>query len=681
MKMKVLFLISGLAALGMFLSLSTVSYVLIAAGLAALILIIARNVNRPTTGSLRTMRLISVILTLQLAVVGYKNFYTTWVLSSRLQSLAESWGTSVPVLLQAAGGIGCLLSLYALNVMSCWAVTLVLRVFKKVLPEPRKREIIANLKRNWFFPISAVGFFAVNATVNSGYENGMQIGFLAALIIASQIPSMKTWARKKPTALQIISLATAVGVCTGEYQWSCIYWNLPQLAYLFHQEIPIPKAILIILNGICAAAAVWFVFLSVLAFWEKVSDSFRRLGVFQGINGMEWAVYGLLLAASLGMMIFAFSKTNAFYGAKWDYDIIYTSDSTSLVKENAYLVLTNTENDLRQPLFALFAAPFAGIPYLISALCGAPSGLQAMLMNGVQVMMLYMANLMLTRMLKLRRPERICFMAVLACTYTQLLFTLMMEQYIVAYFWLVFCVYQVVEKGHPDRIALWGAGGTLLTSMVFLPFMSGKSPVKNFRAWFADTVKYGLEFIMLLLVFCRFDVIYNLVWRVEFLQQFVGENITVMDKLSQYTVFIRNCFLAPSARIIPNIDHHISWQLSAADGIHLTGVLLLLSAVLSLILNYRKKSAWLAAGWIGFSVVIHVFFGWGIAENGLILYSLYFGWAYFVLLFQLLQKIEEKTKTHFLIPVVSFCAAVYLLAVNIPAVAEMMRFAMTYYPV
>ena len=45
----------------------------------------------------------------------------------------------------------------------------------------------------------------------------------------------------------------------------------------------------------------------------------------------------------------------------------------------AYLSLTYVENDLRQPLFAIFAAPFAGVPYLLTQLFGASPTVLAVL--------------------------------------------------------------------------------------------------------------------------------------------------------------------------------------------------------------------------------------------------------------------------------------------------------------
>ena len=73
--------------------------------------------------------------------------------------------------------------------------------------------------------------------------------------------------------------------------------------------------------------------------------------------------------------------------------------------------------------------------------------------------------------------------------------------------------------------------------------------------------------------------------------------------------------------------------------------------------------------------------GWGTKENGLILYALYFGWAFLVLLFQLIEKVESKLNLKFLVPVVTIVVVVVLLVVNIPAIIEMVNFAITYYPV
>ena len=211
--------------------------------------------------------------------------------------------------------------------------------------------------------------------------------------------------------------------------------------------------------------------------------------------------------------------------------------------------------------------------------------------------------------------------------------------------------------------------------------MSNKSPIKDFKAWVLDMVKYGAEFVALVLVFCRFDVIFSLMSKVTQLSGYTGKAITFADKIYQYTDFICNCFVAPNASMSTTAADRISWQLNTASGINFVGVLILALAVFSAIWNRNKKSSLLAAGWVGFSVILLLGLGWGTKENGLILYALYFGWAFLVLLFQLVEKIENKLNVRFLVPVFTACAVVTLLIINVPAIMEMVSFAITYYPV
>jgi len=220
----------------------------------------------------------------------------------------------------------------------------------------------------------------------------------------------------------------------------------------------------------------------------------------------------------------------------------------------------------------------------------------------------------------------------------------------------------------------------LLTSMVMLPFMSSENPVRNTRAWLADVIKLGLEFVLLLLVCCRFDVIFNALFLISSYGGFSGEKVLFADKLYQYIAFISSCFIAPDAGVVATADY-VSWQLRAVNSINCTGVILMVLAVISAIWNRDQKSSLLATGWAVFSAVILLGLGWGTHENGLILYALYFGWAFLVLLYQLVEKIERKLNFTFLLPVLTVVTAAIMLVVNIPAIIEMVDFAIAYYPI
>jgi hypothetical protein len=85
--------------------------------------------------------------------------------------------------------------------------------------------------------------------------------------------------------------------------------------------------------------------------------------------------------------------------------------------------------------------------------------------------------------------------------------------------------------------------------------------------------------------------------------------------------------------------------------------------------------------WCAFSAILLVGLGWGTAENGLILYGLYFSWAFYVLLRQaLVWPLEQAKLTRWQTGLDAVLAAV-LLVLNVPGMAALLRFAVSNYPV
>ncbi len=671
-------LCSFLAAMCLFFSPTLVSLVFIIVVFIAIMVAASLGLPKIPLISNRFLKSIGILLALSIAFIGYNKFQATWFPSSKVAALANALHLSAQSFLSIIGLLGCLIGFYSMYTISC---QLFLWVYK-LLPEKRKVVIITNLKKNWFFPISAVAFYCLNLTMSFGYIIGILIAFITAVIFFSQIPPIFPYAKENHLGLNVISMLTGVGICLRGS--SNFYAHLKASSFmqkiLSMFSISFDFDVTRFISISVAVFSIAFVYFFTLILWKKIIRIFSETGVFSNIKTVEWIIYGILLITSIGMMAVSFFRTQVFYGTAYPYDIIYTSDSPSLVKGNAYLALTHPENDLRQPLFAVFAAPFTAVPYLIGVVTGANATVRAILLNGVQVIMLYTANFILTRMMRLNSKKRVCFMLIASCTYTQMLFILMMEQYIVAYFWLILCVYLICEKRQYDRIALWGAGGTLLTSLILLPFMSEESPVKNIKGWLIDMVRHMLGFVALMLMFCRFDVIINFNSKIYSLSGFAGMNLTIMNKLHQYTEYIRYCFVAPNAGVNTMSFGHISWQLYTATNINTLGILIMFLVIISAIVNRDKKCSLLAIGWVVFSIIVLVFLGWGTKENGLILYALYFGWAFLVLLFQLIEKIESKLNTNFVLPA-SICFAAMLAYINIPAIMEMLNFAITYYPV
>lgn len=674
-------LFSTAAALCLFLSPTIHSLIFVIIVFISAMIVVSLGLIKRSLVSSRFLQGVSIALALLIAFKGYDKFKVTWSPSSKVAVIVNALHLSSATLLSILGLIGCVVGLYAMFTLSYQTISLVHKFTIRLLPEKRKDVIIANLKENWFLPISALAFFYLYITTTPGYSIGILIAFVAAVIFFSQVSPVMKLAKKTHISLNVISILTGLGVCWRGQAPLHAYLNASPSIQNLQSQLSVSFDIAWFVSVFAAIIALFFVYFCVLIVWRETIKIFSETGIFNGIKMSEWIIYGTVLIISLSIMIVSFLRTQVFYGTSIPYNIIYTSDSSLLATNNAYINLTHPENDLRQPLFAVFAAPFTAIPYLLGKLAGANASIHAILTNSVQVIMLFVANFILTRIMKLNSIKQICFMLLTSCSYTQMLFTLMMEQFVVAYFWLILCIYIISEKRQYHRIVLWGASGTLLTSMILLPFMSEKSPINNFKEWFIDVFKYGLEFIALMLMFCRFDVFFNLRSKINSLRSFTGINLTLMDKLYQYTEFVRYCFLKPNAGVNTTKYSHISWQLNIATCTNSLGIIILVLALISAILNRDKKSSQLAAGWICFSIIILVLLGWGTRENGLVLYALYFGWALLVLLFQLIEKIESKLNVNFILPVISVCVAAKLIGINIPAIMEMLNFAIVNYPV
>lgn len=594
-----------------------------------------------------------------------------------LFSSRGSYGTIAGLLLCAAG-------FYAMYVLSLWLLTQAQALMKEQLPVQEKDAILSNIKKNWYFPISAMGLYCLNLRLNLGILIAAPISFLAAVIIASQVPSLLGWARKNSLRLRVVSLLTAAGVCWGQQAAFCRGWVLSPKTMAIKEAFPIFLDLINLLSILAAVVGMLFVYICVLAFWKKMVSIFSEISLFSGITKAEWVIFGLLIVFSLGMMAVCFAQSRAFYETELSSGVIggalYTSDSSLLVQDGAFVTLTNPENDIRQPLFAAFAAPFVGIPYLLAGLLGNSTTVQAILMQGVQILLLFAAHLMLAKMMKLDSIKRICFMLLMSCTYTQLLFTVMMEQYIIAYFWMMFTMYLISERHAAAPFALCGAGGTLITSMLLLPFTASQSPLQSFQSWFREMEQRCFEFAALMLVLFRFDVIFNITSKLSFYMVLSGGELTWMDKLRQYTAFLHDWMAAPNAEeIITSIGEH-TWQLNQPEAIHLVGIVILLLAIVSTLWNRDKKSSQFAFTWVGMSAAVLLLLGWGTTENGLILYSLYFGWAFLTLLFQLVEKVEQRLHIRFLVPAISLCGSAALAAINIPAFWDMVQFVIRCYP-
>ena len=97
--------------------------------------------------------------------------------------------------------------------------------------------------------------------------------------------------------------------------------------------------------------------------------------------------------------------------------------------------------------------------------------------------------------------------------------------------------------------------------------------------------------------------------------------------------------------------------------------------------NKNDKFSIISFIWIVFSYLIIGVIGWGTAENGTILYSLYFGWPYLVLIYKFLEYVCNKFKQKNLLTIITIILILVLLVINFNGGKELIDFALTCYKI
>ena len=331
---------------------------------------------------------------------------------------------------------------------------------------------VNNLKHNLYFVLCGLVLLTSQTPITKTNIVALIISLIALLIIASLVSPSELLkpVKKASLSIKIFSCLTALGVSiqTDFFLVEKIYrFGKILVPYLLYVRIA------------AAFASFIFAYVCVIYFWDKFIALIKSRKLFNGLTRGEVIFYCVIFAASIYFCTNIFMRSNAFYASGHLFDIIYYSDSDSILVDNCFMRIFHTENDIRQPLFAIFAIPFMGVPYLLSRvaaiLFGQENFFRALFMNYVQIAMLLAGVIMLTKTMRLKSLYRGIFASLFCCSYIYLLFILMIEQYIIAFFWLSFAVYIACEKdvSESDSLALYGAGATLTTSFVITPFYVG----------------------------------------------------------------------------------------------------------------------------------------------------------------------------------------------------------------
>lgn len=553
-------------------------------------------------------------------------------------------------------------------------------LLNNLFPEKNIAKIKRNLSQNFLLPISGFFYFVMHLNFNlndinvNGQITSLALIFLMLMLISSQSESLVTLISKSNNYIKIFALLSSFGII-----------NIARLDFraklvsLF-SNFDISK--IRILTFFISLLSFVFIFLCLIYLYTYLLRIIVDNNLFGNVNRIECFVYAALLILVYLYITIVFYKTDAFYSPKYRYDAIFTSDSGYISSSNSYMNLLNVENDLRQPLFAVFAAPFTSIAYFAGYIFRLSYPKVALLTNFVQNLILFISTFLLAQTMNLKGIKRISFILFFYSTFTYLLFTLLMEQYVFAFFWLVLTIFLFSKEKFSykeSKLAFIGASGTLLTNIAILPItllsenINFEQLKKKFRNHYKIYVLFLILFLLSIILFFRLDVLLNISKKTEFLSQFTGKELDTQHKIFQYFMFLRNIFITPE--LVPNLVKQ-----SEVTNINSIGLLVFFISIASVLINFRKKHIKISAYWMLFSIGILVILGWGTQENGLVLYSLYFGWPYFILVYDFIWAVSKKIKKENYFPYFMIFLIITLLIINIPSMINLLKIARLLYP-
>ncbi len=440
--------------------------------------------------------------------------------------------------------------------------------------------------------------------------------------------------------------------------------NLASLANAVRVALPSVVCVLALF-----ALYVWF---------ALFSDWFLRLIRRWSATASRAEIWYLLIGGVLAIVaiVLVYSRSNAFYGGGTKFDVVYTTDSDSLVSGNAFFYVNAYENDIRQPLFAVFSMPFAAVAMLASKVLFFVPNAYPIVLACMQAVLLLFGFTLFARVLELTSTDRLLFLLLLLVSYPTLLFLFTAEQYVFAVFWVFVLLYCWHEREERRELPFVAASGSLLASGVLFGLLfEEKSAKERVRA----LINGGLAFLAIFVVFARVPLLNRVLQNAKDVASFAGKTLPIGDRAMQFFSFVSACFARPAAAVDLTTYTHASYQLLPVAGLHWVGVALFALAVVSAVLSWRERSFRVCSLWVAFSAVLLFVVGWGAAENGMVLYTLYFFWAYAALLYWLLLRVFRKNNVlRYAIVAAVLCL---LVAVNAAGMLDLIRFATQYYPV
>lgn len=401
---------------------------------------------------------------------------------------------------------------------------------------------------------------------------------------------------------------------------------------------------------------------------------------YRSLTKFEKVFLLCIFFGSLFVVTIIFNKTTVFYYGKDVYwDILYTSDSSATYITDTFFNINSIMNDFaKQPLFGIFSLPFAIIARLFSQVFFMIPNGYVIFLTVIQIIAMAVAWIMLVRLLKIKKNSKWELMLLFLCSFTTISFSLILEQYILSFFYVILIIYSYYNMKNDVNYSFIAGVGSLVTTGVLLPFVS--KPVKV-KTWLFNLLKCFVAGVIITIIFGQLPFIFGFIDELmRNLNAYTGEGLAFHDKFMQFLNFVKGIFIAipASAKKFYIWPYQMNYGLDEVTHYDIFGIVILILCLISVILNRKNKMAIISFLWVIFSFVVLCVVGFGTSENGLNLYSLYFSWAYIILVYMLIYKL---IKNDLIRCIIILLIAAALLIFNIPEFINIVKFGLMYYHV
>ena len=547
-----------------------------------------------------------------------------------------------------------------------------------------------NLGSNIWFVISACCFYLSLYARDEIRKRAILLAVIAVIIVALFKPKMKDIVLKSDKYILLLSFMCILG--------NNNYYEGLRGVLLESSRFSSLCSYMMFAPSLLASTIVFFAWAGSIPFFLTVFCYLYQWIMENIVTDLkkEWGKADLFIMISalvviLLLIILLFNTSSCFYTTVVSYDVLYTADSPVFISQDVWTNLFHGENDYRQPLFAIAAAPFFSPIFLIKRIVPGTFYFMTVLVCLIHAVLMIIAGYLTSTIIINKQKNRWLFVGLYMSMYSSMLFIVMIEQFTVATFWVLVLVYCVCKRKKNSELPWMCATGALTTSIVLIPFICFRNEdwaniVKQICTVIKNGVKYSLSYLCVVCMFVKYDAIKR------FMDTIKTPSFVSPDKYARMIQFINfpyTCFLEPQSEVI-DYRGHMAWYMKSVNNVNVFSVMIIVIALSGGLIflcetknNRTVQERILGAFvvmWILFSAFVLGIYGWGTGEGALVLYSLYFGWAYYLGVFLFVKRLLQNMVNENMILICGETLTVLFFFINLRSLWNMASSLAPFYP-